>query len=208
MVGQVWLDRFDVEAVLAEFARMPLVRSVRHKPAAVPLSEHTAAFAAPGSMRCERWRRGYALVAQTKLMIELQAPWWHFGEAAELARDFPGVEIIVNHTGLPADRSDEGLRGWRAALDTLAAWPNVRLKISGLGEPGVPWSVERNGPVVHDALRIFGWRRAMFASNFPVDSVVVSLDALWSGFKAMVADLPPNERLALFHDNAVALYRI
>jgi predicted TIM-barrel fold metal-dependent hydrolase len=159
-------------------------------------------------MRCERWRSGYALLEQSGLMFELQAPWWHFGEAAELARDFPDVAMIVNHTGLPADRSDEGLAGWRAALETLAACPNVWLKISGLGEAGVRWSVECNGPVVRDALAIFGWERCMFASNFPVDSVVVTLDELFGGFKAMVAHRPARERLALFHDNATALYRI
>ncbi|SAL60786.1 amidohydrolase family protein [Caballeronia humi] len=208
IVGQVWLDRDDVKGVLDAFKSMALVRSVRHKPKTMPRSEHTASFAAPGSMRCERWRSGYALLEQSGLMFELQAPWWHFGEAAELARDFPDVAMIVNHTGLPADRSDEGLAGWRAGLETLAACPNVWLKISGLGEAGVRWSVERNVPVVRDALAIFGWERSMFASNFPVDSVVVTLDELFGGFKAMVADRPARERLALFHDNASALYRI
>ena len=84
----------------------------------------------------------------------------------------------------------------------------MHLKISGIGEPGVRWSVERNGPVVRDALAIFGIERGMLANNFPVDSVVVSLDALFSGFKQMVAGRSPRERLALFHDNAVALYRL
>jgi predicted TIM-barrel fold metal-dependent hydrolase len=202
VVGQIWLDRVDVALVLREFRSMPLVRSVRHKPKAVPREAHRASFAAPGSMRCDRWLEGYALLAQTDLMFELQTPWWHFAEAAELARDFPGVTMIVNHTGLPADRSDEGLRGWRDALAMLAGCPNVHLKISGIGEPGVRWSVERNGPVVRDALAIFGVERCMFASNFPVDSVVVSLDALFSGFKQMVAGRSPHERLALFHQCA------
>ena len=208
IVGQVWLDREDAAQVLGEFRSMPLVRSVRHKPKAVARSEHAASFAAPGSMRCDRWRSGYALLRESGLMFELQAPWWHFGEAAELARDFPDVAMIVNHTGLPADRSDEGLRGWRRALEALAGCPNVWLKISGLGEATERWSVERNGPIVRDALRIFGWERCMFASNFPVDSVVVSLDELWSGFKAMVAGRAPGERLALFHDNAAGLYGV
>jgi predicted TIM-barrel fold metal-dependent hydrolase len=208
MAGQIWLDREDVAQVLHEYRAMPLVRSVRHKPKAVAREAHGASFAAPGSMRCGRWRAGYALLAQTDLMFELQTPWWHFAEAAELARDFPGVTIIVNHTGLPADRSDEALRAWRDALTLLADCPNVHLKISGIGEAGVRWSVERNGPVVRDALAAFGVGRCMFASNFPVDSVVVSLDTLFAGFKQMVAHLPPRERLALFHDNAVALYRL
>jgi len=206
LAGQVWLDRDDVAYVLREYQSMPLVRSVRHKPTAVTRSEHTATFAAPGSMRCERWRAGYALLAATGLMFELQTPWWHFAEAAELARDFPSVTIIVNHTGLPADRSVEGLQAWRAALATLAACANVRLKISGLGERGLPWSIERNGQVVRDAIEVFDVERCMFASNFPVDSVVVKLNTLFNGFKAMVADSTPHERLALFHDNAVALY--
>ena len=206
MAGQVWLDRDDVADLLREYRSMPLVRSVRHKPTAVPRGDHTATFAAPGSMRCDRWRAGYALLAASGLMFELQAPWWHFIEAVELARDFPGVTIIVNHTGLPADRSVEGLRAWRTALAELAGCANVRLKISGIGERGVRWSVERNGPVVWDAIEIFGVERCMFASNFPVDSVVVKLDTLFAGFKSMVADLKPLQRLALFHDNATTLY--
>ena len=141
-------------------------------------------------------------------MFELQAPWWHFDEAAELARDFPHTTIVVNHTGLPADRSDEALAAWRRALDTLARHANVRLKISGIGEQGVAWSVDRNGPVVRDAIASFGTGRCLFASNFPVDSLVVTLDVLFSGFKAIVAGRTREERLALFHDNACALYRI
>ncbi|WP_163063636.1 amidohydrolase family protein, partial [Acinetobacter baumannii] len=71
---------------------------------------------------------GYARLAAAGLHFELQAPWWHFGEAAELARDFPETLIIVNHAGLPADRSAEGLTAWHAALDALARQPNVVMK--------------------------------------------------------------------------------
>jgi predicted TIM-barrel fold metal-dependent hydrolase len=208
MAAQIWLDRDDVADVLHACRALPIVRSVRHKPRTVPRDEHSGTFAAPGSMRDERWRRGYARLEASGLMFELQAPWWHFGEASELARDFPEITIVVNHTGLPADRSEEGLRGWRTALGVLAARPNVRLKLSGLGDASAPWTIERNGPVVRDAIAIFGVGRCMFASNFPVDSLVVTLDGLFAGFKAMVAERPARERLALFHDNAAALYRL
>ena len=82
---------------------------------------------------------------------------------------FPGTIIIVNHTGLPADRSAEGLAGWRGAMELLAREPNVMLKISGIGVPGHRWTPELQGPVVRDAIGIFGAERAMFASNFPVE---------------------------------------
>jgi predicted TIM-barrel fold metal-dependent hydrolase len=48
----------------------------------------------------------------------------------------------------------------------------------------------------------------MFASNFPVDSLVGSFDTIFSGFKAIVADLPEAQQRALFHDNAVRIYRL
>ena len=209
MTGQAWLDREDIDEVLQGHAGFPFVRSVRHKPKAVARREdYRADFAAPGSMRCPRWRDGYSKLARYDLMFELQAPWWHFGEALELARDFPATTIIVNHTGLPADRSAEGLAGWREALEHLAAAPNVHLKISGIGVLGEAWTVAANGPIVRDAIRIFGVDRCMFASNFPVDSLVSTFDEIFSGFKAITADLEPADRLKLFHDNAVALYRL
>ncbi len=207
MVAQAWLDREDVAEVLAGQAAFPLVRSVRHKPRAAA-SRDEATRGAPGSMDCPRWRDGYALLGRHGLHFDLQTPWWHFDAAAELARDFPGTTIIVNHTGLPADRSSEGLAGWRAAMALLARQPNVRLKISGLGVRGSPWTVEANGPVVRDAIAIFGAQRAMFASNFPVDSLVASFERIYSGFAQITAGLDEPSRRALFRDNAAQTYRI
>jgi predicted TIM-barrel fold metal-dependent hydrolase len=116
--------------------------------------------------------------------------------------------MIVNHTGLPADRGTEGLAAWRAALETVAARGNVALKISGLGQPGRAWTVAENGPVVRDAIAIFGAGRCMFASNFPVDSLIADYRAIFSGFREIVADFPPDDMAKLFHDNAVRIYRL
>jgi predicted TIM-barrel fold metal-dependent hydrolase len=208
MAGQAWLDREDVDEVLAGHARSALVRGVRHKPRALARSDYHAGFDAPGSMRCPRWRDGYAKLARYGLMFELQVFWWHFPEAAELARAFPATTIIVNHTGLPSDRSEQGLAAWRAAMALLAREPNVQLKISGICVPGQRWTAELNGAVVRDAIRIFGIERCCFASNFPVDGLVSSMDEIFSGFKEISAHLPPADRLKLFHDNAVKLYRL
>lgn len=206
-VGQAWFDRADIADVLAGHARYDFVRGVRQKPKAAP-SPGAVVRGAAGSMSDPRWRDGYALLARHGFSYDLQAPWWHMAEAAELARDFPRTPIIVNHTALPADRSAEGLAGWREALETVAAQPNVSLKISGLGLRGERWSAEKNATVVRDAIRIFGVERCLFASNFPVDGLVGSFDTIFSGFKAIVADLTAEQQRMLFHDNAVRVYRL
>lgn len=208
MAAQIWLDRDDVGAVLDAYAGLPLVRSVRHKPKARTRAAHAANFAAPGSMRCRRWRDGYARLQAAGLHFELQAPLWHFGEAVELARDFPGTLIIVNHAGLPADRSDQGLKAWRMALDRLADAPNVVMKVSGIGVPGEAWTAALQAPVIAGTLAAFGTGRVAFASNYPVDSLCASFATIFDVFKAVTADLAPATRLALFHDNATDWYRL
>lgn len=207
LVAQAWLHRADVAEVLAAQAASPLVRGIRHKPAAAA-SPADARRGAPGSMDDPRWRDGYALLERHGLSFDLQTPWWHLDAAAELARDFPRTTIVLNHTGLPADRSAEGLAAWRAALGALAAEPNAALKISGLGVPGQPWTLAANGPVVRDAIAVFGVERCLFASNFPVDRLVADFDTIYNGFKAIVAERPAAEQRALFHDNAVRIYRL
>jgi predicted TIM-barrel fold metal-dependent hydrolase len=207
IVAQAWLDRDDAEAVLAAHGANPLVRGIRHKPRAAA-SPAAALPGAPGSMGDPAWRRGYAMLAENGLSFDLQTPWWHLAEARALAEVFGDTRLILNHTGLPADRSAEGLAGWREALLNLAAAPNTCIKISGLGQKGLPWTVEANRGIVLDAIEIFGPDRAMFASNFPVDSLVADFETIFGGFDAITADFSEAERAGLFRDNARRIYRL
>lgn len=207
IVAQAWLDRDDVEPVLAGQAAFPRVRGVRHKPRSAPRPDAVEP-GLPGSMGDPRWRAGYALLARHGLSFDLQAPWWHLREAAALADAFPETTIILNHTGLPADRSAEGLAGWRAAMAEFARCDNVAVKISGLGQPGRAWSVEVNREIVLDTIELFGVERCLFGSNFPVDGLVADFDTIFDGFKAIVRDFTPEERRRLFCENALRVYRI
>lgn len=205
VVAQAWLDHPDAIAVLAEQALFASVRSVRHKPGG-PASpddvglQHTL-------MSDEHWRRSYATLHDLGLRFDLQTPWWNLPEAGLLARDFPHTTLILNHAGLPSDRSTEGLAGWHKAMAKLAEQPNVMVKISGLGLPGRRWSVQDNGWIVSEIIAMFGTDRAMFASNFPVDSLCGSFNDIYSGFKHIVRDLPRADQERLFYSNAQRIYR-
>jgi len=154
------------------------------------------------------WRRGYALLERPRLHFDVQTPWWHLDAAADLARDFPRIPIVINHTALPADRSAIALAAWRRALETAAAQPNVAIKLSGLGLTDKSWPVDGNRQLVRETIAIFGVARCMAASNFPVDGLCIGYRALFDAFKAFVADRPADQQRALFHDNAVRTYRM
>ncbi|TMJ51499.1 MAG: thioesterase [Alphaproteobacteria bacterium] len=206
-VGHAQLDRPDIEQILAGHARCRLVRGVRHKPRAAS-HPREARRGEPGSMDDPRWRAGFSQLERCGFSYDLQTPWWHLDAAAELAADFPATQIVINHTGLPADRSPEALEGWRRALETVAAQLNVAIKISGLGRPGLPWTIEANGPIIRDTISIFGAERCMFASNYPVDRLAGSFETIYDGFLAAVAEYSPEDQRKLFHDNATRIYRL
>ncbi|HET7342570.1 MAG TPA: amidohydrolase family protein [Methylomirabilota bacterium] len=206
-VGHARFESPEVEHVLAGHAAFDFVRGIRQKPAAAP-APPAAKRGRPGSMDDTRWREGYARLERHGLHFDVQTPWWHLDALADLARDFPRIPVVINHTALPADRSAAGLAGWRRALERAAAEPNVTLKISGLGQPDKSWPREGNRRIVREAIAIFGAARCMFASNFPVDGLCVGYGELFDAFAAFVRDRPEAERRALFHDTAARVYRL
>ena len=201
-VAQAWLDAPDVDRVLEASAACPLVRAVRHKPRA-----NASPGGPPGGMADPGLRAGFRRLAAHGLHFELQTPWWHLAEAVALAATADTM-IVLNHTGLPADRSAEGLAGWRAAMAQLARVPQVRVKISGLGLAGGGWDPAGNRDIIRITIDIFGPARAMFASNYPVDSLCTGFDTIWREFDHATRDLTDDERTALFRGTAIETYRL
>lgn len=201
-VAHARLDGPEVQDVIEHHAAFEFVRSVRHKPRANP----SPADSSPGGMTDPHWRRGYAMLGRNGLRFDLQTPWWHLAEAARLASDFPDIPVILNHTGLPADRSAEGIAGWKAALAALSSCANVAVKISGLGQRGKQWTAAENRGIVLTTIDLFGPSRCMFASNFPVDSLCATFHTIFSGFREIVRGFSADEQRGLFHDNAIRIY--
>ena len=187
-VAQAWLDAPDCPGVLEAHAARSFVRGVRHKPK-------------PGQMADARWRAGYARLAPLGLHFELQAPWPELDDAARLAADFPGTTIVVNHAGLPLPGE---MPGWCAVMAALSRAPNVMVKISGLGN----LDAAQRREAVLALIEHFGPDRAMFASNYPVESLRLGFAAIFAEFDAATRALAEAERRALFHDNAVRIYRM
>lgn len=206
IVGQAWLDTREAPRQLAALASFGLVRSIRHKPGG-PASPESAGHGQRTLMSNERWRQGYACLKNHHLHFDLQAPWWNLHEAALLARDFPETTLIVNHAGVPGDRSAATLQGWRDAMALLADYDNVVVKISGLCQKDAPWTIESNAWIVQESIAMFGTGRIIFGSNFPVDGMLATFDTIFSGFKEMTKHLSHAEQKAVFFDTANRIYR-
>lgn len=139
---------------------------------------------------------------------DLRVPYWHLAEAADVAAQFPSLPIVVNHLGLPWDRSDEGLAAWRQGMEALAGHDNVHVKLSELGLRDAAWNTDENARLIREAVDIFGWQRCMFASNLPVSGLSVDMATLIETVSQGIAHLTDEARRAIWHDNALRFYRI
>lgn len=154
--------------------------------------------------------------------------WQYFPQLPALAAfagDFPDLRIVVNHcggilgVGSYAGQREEIFALWRSHITALAQYPNVWMKIGGLGmhltgfeEIGLASSSEAIAqvyrPYVEHCVEKFGPARCMFESNFPVDRHMSSYRALWNVFKRIAAGCSADEKALLFRDTAMRFYRI
>ncbi|HSB73175.1 MAG TPA: amidohydrolase family protein [Candidatus Methylomirabilis sp.] len=191
---------------------------------AVPI---TAPVRRPGVMLDRTFREGFACLQAYGLSFEAWLYFPQLPELASLARAFPGVPIILNHIGGVlgigpyAGRRDEVFQAWKRGSAEVAACPNVVVKLGGLGMPrsGFGWEartappasaelVVATAPYYLTCIELFGPRRCMFESNFPVDKASYSYGVVWNSFKRMTQSFSAAERAALFHDTAARVYRL
>lgn len=206
LVALVPLHTPDAERLIAEHRQFPRVRGIRH---IVNWHPNPKVSFTDHNFLCDSaWVAGFGLLKKYDLSFDLQIYPGQLGDAAALARRYPDTLIILNHTGMPIDRDAAGIATWLDGMKQLAGCNNVVTKISGLGMLDWHWNLESIRPFVLQAIEYFGTDRAMFGSNFPVDRLYSSFDALYGAFEAIVQPFSESEKSKLFHDNALRLYRI
>lgn len=202
-------DSATAQAMLEAHGQSPLLRGIRCKPVtARGAGQRDSVHGLPGSLQDPAWQAGLRLLHDHGLSWDLRVPWWHLEEAAQLLEHFPDLPVILNHTGLPWDRSPEGLAGWRRGMQALARLPRVAVKISEFGLPEPGWRVDENRSIVRQTLEMFGHDRCMFASNFPVAGLRIRYDDLVRHMADFLAEDTLEQRDAFFWRTAQAYYRI
>jgi predicted TIM-barrel fold metal-dependent hydrolase len=197
----------DLGRLLDRYARCGRVRGIRqqlhwHR------NEQYRFQSRPDLMNDPAWRHGMAELAGRGLSFDLQVFAGQMADAAQLARDFPGVTFILQHAGMLEDLSEAGWAAWRTGMDGLAGCPNVVAKLSGLGTflhrcDAVAWK-----PVIQETVRRFGAGRCMFGSNFPIEKLWTRYADIVAAVDAALRELDAAGRRAIFHDTAARVYRL
>ncbi|MCF3937367.1 MULTISPECIES: amidohydrolase family protein [Gordonia] len=191
---------------------------------------------ADGILSSPSFLKGFAEVADRRLVFDAFVYSHQLYDVVTLAREYPEVTIVVDHVGAPvgvfgpvgartgatAGARADIMRLWRERMVTLAAYPNVMVKLSGLGLPVLGYGRERwgnvgsratltemVGPLVDHVFTHFGADRVMFGSNFPIDKPNVSFDMIVGALVDLIAPLGGDYALSkVFRDNALRVYKI
>ena len=173
------------------------------------------------------FREGYACLARHGLCFDAWIYHPQIDEVIDLAADFPETPLILDHIGgllgvaEYEGRPDAARAEWLPAMKRLARCPNVHVKIGGLGTavfgfdytsradpPSSRQLADAWRPAVHETLELFGTRRCMFESNFPVDRSAGAYGVVWNALKRLAEGASAEEKACLFRDNAARIYRI
>ena len=162
----------------------------------------------PDYCNAPEFRRGFALLEKHDLSFELQVYAGQAAYAAELVKAFPNVRMILVHAGMLTERTPQAIEQWRGALTTLAAFPNLHVKLSGLGMYSSGLTLPQARQVIRDTIQIFGIERTIYGSNFPLEKLHASYADFFGIYRKVLAEYTEAEQRAVLHDNAVKFYRL
>ena len=154
------------------------------------------------------FRRGFALLEKHDLHFELQVYAHQAKHAVELIKAFPNVRMILVHAGMLTSRTPEAISEWRAALTAMAAFPNLHVKLSGIGMYSNGVTEPQVRQVVRDTIQIFGVERTIYGSNFPLEKLHASYADFFGAYRKALSEYTEIERRKVLHDNAVKFYRL
>ena len=185
----------DVEGVLERHLEYPNMRGIRD-------------FSYGDYLVEPDFQRGFALLERYGLVSSVGVTWPDMEKLRGLAAKLPNIVIVIDHAGFPEERSPEYFKHWQRGMSVSAEPDNVRCKISGLGMGDNHWTVDSIRPYVLHCIETFGVERCFFASNWPVDWLWSSYEAVVDAYTEISSGFSDDERAAMFSENAETLYRI
>ena len=186
------------------------------------------AYSPPKGILADRtFRQGFAVLGSLGLTFDAWLYHPQIDELTALARAFPETRIVLDHVGGPLaigpyqGRRDELFGAWAGSIKSLAACPNVFIKVGGMGMRINGYGFETKAdppssatlaaawkPYVETCIEAFSAKRCMFESNFPVDKGSYSYPVFWNACKLLAKGASAGEKADLFAGAAQRFYKL
>ena len=148
-----------VRPQLEALARLPLVKGIRRL-----IQSEEAGFATQPD-----FIEGVQLLPDYGFSFDICIRRHQMSEIIQLVEQCPDVQFILDHFGKPDVRNNL-MDPWREELQTLAEFPNVYCKISGLATEADfdNWTHAQLQAYIRHAVETFGPNRIVYGGDWPV----------------------------------------
>ncbi len=189
--------RADLEALLAE---NPLIRGIRRIIQFEP---------EPDFCLQPDFVRGVQLLADYGLSFDICIAHPQLANTIKLVEQCPNVNFILDHIGKP-DIKAQLFEPWRSELRTLASFPNVWCKISGLVTEAdhEKWTPADLRPYIDHVIETFGFDRVLYGGDWPVAYQATEYPRWVETLTWAVQGTSDEEQRKLFRENAISFYRL
>ena len=198
-----WLDlESDAETLRAAIERqrdIPKLCGIRAHP---PKEFDPSWFTDPAM------HKSYRVIASEGVPVDFLANCTQLGPVGDLFAAVPEMTAVLNHGGRPFVMTGD-LSQWRRDMKRIAGETGAYVKLSGLVErAGVEWQTETLRPWVEAMIEDFGCERLIFASNWPVMTLMSTYDLWVASLLEIVEDagVSAADRDMLFGGTAAKVY--
>jgi L-fuconolactonase len=200
VVGWVDLRSEDLPDQLESFARHPRLAGVRHVVQDEPDDEF---------MLRPEFRRGISRLQEFDLTYDLLLFPKHLPFAVKLVKAFPEQRFVLDHLAKPKI-AEPLLLPWREDLKTLAGFPNVYCKLSGMVTEAKwnQWQPEDFNSYLDIAFSAFGPNRLMIGSDWPVCTLSAAYEPTMQIVFDYVRQFPAETQAGILGANCGRFYGI
>lgn len=199
VVGWTDLCSAAAEEKLAYYSSFKAIKGFRH----ILQAEE------PEFMVQERFKKGIGLLHRYGFTYDVLIYAHQLKHAAQLVAAFPDQSFVIDHIAKPAIRQGE-INEWAKGIRTLAQYPNVHCKISGMlteADWG-QWKEPDFRPYLDIVVETFGIERVMYGSDWPVCLLAADYATSMSVVKNYFSGFGMDEQAMFFGGNAAKFYKL
>ncbi|MBK1439161.1 amidohydrolase family protein [Parapedobacter sp. ISTM3] len=200
VVGWVDLQSANVSERLAYFSQYPKLKGFRH---IVQGEEDPRFLLRPAFLNGIEMLAGYGYTYDILIKPhQLEA-------ALEFVGYFPNQPFVIDHLAKPYIKSG-ARQPWAVQMEAMARHEHVYCKLSGMVTEADwnDWKPSDFGYYAQHAMEVFGPRRMMFGSDWPVCLVAADYAQVLALVDGLVGRLSPAEQERVWYKNAVDFYKL
>ena len=200
VVGWVDLQSERLEERLTHYAQYDKLVGMRHAVQSEP-DEHFL-------LRPE-FLRGVNLLQEHDLTYDILIYERQLLATLQFVAQLPQARLVLDHIAKPKIAQQE-LSPWRENIRSLAEYPNVYCKLSGMVTEAdwQQWQPDDINPYLDVVVEAFGPDRLMFGSDWPVCLLAASYLKVVELMDRYFASFSSDERAKIYGQNAIDFYQL